>query len=219
MSAKGHKRTARSRDSLKSATRTGFSVLTGPGSMSLKSQRRQPGRPAPPPFTKRLLTLAGGRGALLLSALRRRRALHVLLGHHDAVVGSGGVLRPARGIGAGREADRRNCDDRVNQMFHLFLPDCRNPGAGKLGRNGRPNQDGARKNGAAIEANRRSGRARRLPPLKSLSNFSGSRSNLRLSPRRLLAINARQTQRGPESSSGPTQVVPLRDDLFTRLRH
>jgi hypothetical protein len=32
-------------------------------------------------------------------------------------------------------------------MFHLVLPDCRNPGAGKLGRNGWPNQDAARKNG------------------------------------------------------------------------
>jgi hypothetical protein len=61
------------------------------------------------------------------------------------VVGSSRVLRPAIGIGAGREANRRNRDDRVNQMFHLVLPDCRNPGAGKLGRNGRPNQDAARK--------------------------------------------------------------------------
>jgi hypothetical protein len=110
-----------------------------------QSQRRQPGRPAPPPFTKRLLTLTGGRTTLLLSALRRRRALHLLLGHHNAVVGSSRVLRPAIGIGAGREANRRDRDDRVNQMFHLVLPDCRNTGAGKLGRNGRPNQDAARK--------------------------------------------------------------------------
>ena len=104
------------------------------------------------PSRNDLLTLASGRTALLLSALRRRRALHLLLSDHDAVVGSSGVLRPAIGIGAGREADRRNRNDRVNQMFHLVLPDCRNPGAGKLGRNGRLNQGGARKNGSAIGA-------------------------------------------------------------------